>query len=441
MRDLDQKTRVSFRWRVVLPMIMIMYILAYLDRTNISFALTGMQKEFAFSSTVSGFISGIFFFGYLLLQLPAGHLASHKSAKRNVLILGILFGILSSLQGFTTGKGSLMVVRFLLGVAEGGMFPSMYVLIANWFPEKERGRATSLFTLYQTVAPLIMSPISGIIVSSVTWWGLPGWRWVFPLEGIPSLIWAIIFYFIVPDSPKVTSSQRITEQERSFLLKELEEEAKKPKVVSDRSYWKGARNPSFILFTLSFTAVVIGNYGIGIWLPVIIKGISNYGYTAVGFISALPWLVATIAMVLIGYINDRWGNKKAIIFWLEMVSGICFLFVTFIGTSNLWLSVFFISIATIGLTSAPSVYFTMLPELLSKEMLGGLTGVFAAVGNIGGFIGPFVVGALMSGGDKLGGMLFLSSMLFLAGILIVFVKMQNRKNVAATVLKQPAKEL
>ncbi|MDR3592095.1 MAG: MFS transporter [Negativicutes bacterium] len=423
---MDQAVRSkTFRWTVVLPIVMVEYILAYVDRTNISFALDGMQKTFAMTSATAGFVSGLFFIGYVLLQLPAGHLASRISATRNILVLSILWGLFSALQGAVTSATELSIVRFLLGVVEGGMFPSIYVVIANWFPENERGRASSFFTFYITVAPLVMSPISGWIVSSVDWLGLPGWRWLFFLEGAPGIIWGIIFWLMIPDNPHKASAKQLGDAERSFLLAEFEKEAAKPRVVQEKSYAKAALNPSFIFLTLSFTGLVMGNYGIGIWLPVIIKGISNFGYTTVGFIAAVPWLFATIAMVVAGVVNDRWGNKRMLIILVELVAAVAFLGVTWTGTNNLWLSVFFISIAAAGIAAVQGVYFSMLPELITKDMVGGLTGIFAAVANIGGFVGPFVVGALMAGGDKLGGMIFLSGMLFVAAFFIAFCKVKT----------------
>jgi MFS transporter, ACS family, tartrate transporter len=416
----------NYRWKVIVPMILLMYIFAYVDRTNISFALEGMQKTFVITSTVSGFISGIFFFGYMLLQMPAGHLASRKSAKWNILILGIFTGIFATLQGVVSNVETFLVVRFLMGVAEGGFLPTMYVLINNWFPECERGRATSIFMLYQTLAPLIMSPISGLIIASANWGGLPSWRWMIILEGLAPMIWAIVFYYVVPNHPKEASNKRLSSQERLYLLQELEKEAQKPKIIQEKSYRKAALNPNFIMITLAWTGMCIGNYGISMWLPVIIKGMSNYGYAQVGFISALPWLAATIGMILTGYINDKWGNKKSLLFILLTIAGMGLLVSTWIGTSNLWLAIVFISITMMAANSASPVFLTSLSQLLPANILGGLTGIFSAVGNLGGFIGPFIVGALMSGGNKSAGLLFLSIVYIVSAIVITFVKLNKK---------------
>ena len=176
--------RGMYRWKVILPMLLSMYMFAYIDRTNISFAMGGIEKSFGVSATVSGLISGIFFIGYTLLQAPGGHLASTTSARRNILIFGILTGIFDMLQGFALNISMFIAIRFVLGVCEGVMLPTMYVLIAKWFAEEDRGRATNTFMLYQTLGPLIMSPLCGFLVAYANLGSMESWRWMLILEGM-----------------------------------------------------------------------------------------------------------------------------------------------------------------------------------------------------------------------------------------------------------------
>ena len=414
----------SFRWSVALPLIMIVYILAYIDRINISFAMSGMSKALGLTTSMGGFISGLFFLGYTILQLPAGHLASRKSARRNVMVLSILWGTFSALQGCVATVPQLIVVRFLLGVVEGGMFPSMYVLVANWFPATERGRASGFFTFYQTLAPLIMSPVSGMILASITWFGMASWRWLFILEALPGILFALVLFFAIADNPH--NEKKLKPKEREYLMAALAEEAAKPKVVSDRSYWTGAFRPAFVFLTLAFMCRVIGNYGIQIWMPTIVKGISNFDDRTVGFLLAIPWLVATGGTVLTGWINDRWDLKREIVVAEQIVSALAFLGLYYFGSTNVWISMACLTVAITGLASVSAVYFSMLPQLITKDMVGGLTGIFAAVGNTGGFIGPFMVGYMMSSGNKLAGIAFLSAMLLLSSVFIALVKVKPR---------------
>ncbi|ERI09408.1 MFS transporter [Aneurinibacillus aneurinilyticus] len=426
--ELGHTVKDGYRWKVIIPMIFVMYLLAYIDRTNISFALTEMQKTFAITSTVSGFIAGIFFCGYILLMAPMGHLASRKSARKIVVILGVLTGIFSSIQGMVNSVGMLVFVRFLLGLVEGGIYPAMGVLIANWFPKNERGRATSIFYLYVTVAPLIMSPISGYIVSNVHWFGLDSWRWVFITQGVPVLLFSLLFFYLIPDHPLKASKKRISNQERTYLLEQQAIEASEPKVIQEKSYWKAALNRNFILVSLAyFMAGGIGNYGIIIWLPVIIKEFSTFGYTAVGFISAIPWLIGTIGMVSIGFINDKFGNKRVLLFILNVIAGISLLSAILVLESNLWVAIFLISITIVGGMSSSAVFMTLIADVFPANMIGGMTGLWNAIGNMGGFVGPFVVGALMAGDNKLVGVGFLSVCYIIGSIIVLFVKLRKEK--------------
>lgn len=418
----------SFRWSVALPLIMVVYVLAYIDRINISFAMGGLRKELDLSSSVGGLITGVFFIGYTVLQFPAGHLASRSSARRNVMVLSVLWSIFSALQGCAGSVTQLVVIRFLLGTVEGGMFPSMLVLVANWFPANERGRASGFFTFYLTLAPLIMSPMSGLILGHVHWFGWASWRWLFILEAVPGIFFALLLYFLVADNPQ--SQKNLKPEEREYLVSTLAYEASQPKAVQTNSYWKAAFHISFVFLTLGFFFRIVGNYGTQIWMPTIVKGISGYSDQVVGVILAIPWLVATVGMVVTGWITDRWGGKRLVAFLEQVMAGLAFLGMFYWGGSNVWLSVTFLTIAITGMASVAGIYYSLLPQLIRKEMVGGLSGIFAAVSNIGGFVGPSVVGVLMSGKNKLAGMLFLSGMLLLASLCIALIRIKPKEEPA-----------
>ncbi len=414
----------SFRWSVVLPLVMVVYVLAYIDRVNISFAMSGLSKELRLTSSVGGLITGVFFIGYTVLQLPAGHWASRSSARRNVLILSILWAMFSALQGCAHNITQLVIIRFLLGTVEGGMFPSMVVLVANWFPSNERGRASGVFAFYLTLAPLIMSPISGLILGHVRWFGLASWRWLFILEALPGMLVAILLYCLIADNPQ--SQKNLKPEERRYLVAVLAEESAQPKTVQDRSYWKAAFHLSFVFLTLGFFFRLVGNYGTQIWMPTIVKGISGFSDQTVGFILAVPWLSATVGLFASGWITDRYDCKKSLAFIEQVMAGLAFLGLYFYGASNVWLSVAFLTVAITGMASVAGIYYSLLPQLITKEMVGGLTGIFAAVSNLGGFVGPSVVGALMSGGNRMAGMAFLSGMLMLASICIALIRVKPK---------------
>jgi predicted MFS family arabinose efflux permease len=202
----------------------------------------------------------------------------------------------------------------------------------------------------------------------------------------------------------------------------MEEEAANRKVVADKSYWKAIRNASFVFITLGFFCRTMGNYGIQMWVPTIMKGISGFDDRIIGFILVIPWLIATGGMVLTGWINDRWNCKKALIFIEQIMSGLAYFALYFFGDVNVWLSVGMLAVAVTGTASVSSVYFSLLAQLTPRDMAGGLTGIFAALGNIGGFVGPFAVGFFMHGGNHLAGIAFLAGILFVGSLCISLVK-------------------
>lgn len=424
--------RGNYRWIVILPMLLLMYMFCYIDRTNISFAMGGMEKSFGITSTISGFISGIFFIGYTLLQAPGGHLASTISARRNILIFGILTGVFDIAQGFATNITMFIVFRFLLGVVEGVFLPTMFVLISRWFAEEERGIATNTFMTYQSFGPLIMSPICGFIVAFVHWGGFESWRWMLIIEGFFPIIWAFIFYVVVKDHPKEATSKHFGEEERNYLLESMEKEAQKPRITQEKSFWRAALNVNFILVVLSWFFVVVGNYGTSMWLPEIIKQISKSGYDKVGLIATLPWIATIFGAVLVGYINDKWGNKKWLLCLLGILAGVALYISSLFGNTSPWLSIIFLIIAMMASCSAAPTYLTTLPLFIAPALLGGLTGIASALANLGGFFGPLGVGALITanGGNKLAGILFLAVVYIVAGILMLFVNLRAEVKVS-----------
>jgi sugar phosphate permease len=343
----------SFRWSVVLPLIMVVYVLAYIDRVNISFAMSGVSRELGMTASVGGLITGVFFIGYTMLQLPAGHWASRSSARRNVMVLSILWATFSALQGCVHSITQLVVVRFLLGTVEGGMFPSMVVLVANWFPSNERGRASGMFAFYLTLAPLIMSPVSGLILGHVRWFGLASWRWLFILEALPGMLVAILLYCLIADNPQ--SQKNLKPEERRYLVAALAEEAAQPKTVQDRSYLKAALHPSFVFLTLGFFFRLVGNYGNQIWMPTIVKGISGFSDQTVGFILAVPWLAGTFGLFVTGWITDRYDCKKSLAFIEQVMAGLAFLGLYFYGASNVWISLALFTVAVTGVASVTGI--------------------------------------------------------------------------------------
>ncbi|MFD4819863.1 MFS transporter [Peribacillus butanolivorans] len=430
MSTLSKKAS-NYRWKIVIPMLFLLYLLAYLDRANISFTLSGLQETFAVSSTMVGFITGVFFLGYVILMAPTGYLANKFSPKRIVVILAVLTGFFASLQGFAQNIETLIVVRFLLGLAEGGIYPTLGVLIVNWFPVKERGRASSAFYLYIPIASIVMSPIAGYIVENFHFFGLESWRWVFILQGLPIIFVAAVFYFLVPDRPELASSRQVNNLEREYLLTEFEKEDKTKKVLSNKSFRQNILEKRFILLTLAYLAGgSIASYGIGLWLPNIIERASEFSYTTIGLLSTIPWVLSALAMLYCGYLSDKYGKKPFLVMLLYIIAGIC-LAASVLLIDSFWTSFAFISLAIAAGPASSAVFLSLIQDIAPKDMVGGMTGIWNAVGGLGGFIGPYVFGVFASKGSSSTGLIFLAICYFIGAILIVASK-KNRKLVETT---------
>ena len=436
---MDSNNIGNFRWKIILPAVFLIFLLAQIDRTNISFAMSGMEKTFAVTSAITGFISGIFFIGYVMLMGPMGHLASRRSPRFIILVLGILTGIFSTAQGLAPNITVLVVVRFLLGLAEGGMLPTITVLVANWFPQHERGRAMGLFYMYGPISAIIMSPISGFTVANAQGMGLEGWRWLLISQGLPVVLIAVFFYLLVPDSPDKASTSRLGKAEREYLTNEMKIEAQKPKITKDNSYRKAIFTANFLLMAFAyFCAGGIGNWGITMWIPEIIKQFSSYGFTAVGFIATIPWAIVALTCAIVGFVNDKFKNrKKAVLLGLYIIATVCLFTGTSIIRENLWIAIIAIGVSAGTGIAASSVFITFLQEVYPKNMLGGMMGIWNSLGMLGGFFGPFIVGALMSGStNKLNGVLFLGVCYFVATICVTLLRIPKGmevKNAVAAV--------
>lgn len=416
-----------YRWSIILPMLFIMHGLSYLDRVNISFAMSGIEQAFTVTSTTAGIISGIVFLGFAILQIPAGHIACCGSARKIILIFGMLTGAFATIQGFSTSVEMLIICRFLLGLAEGALMPACLILISRWFIEGERGRATNIFMCYVAAAPLLMSPICGAILTHVHWLGLESWRWMLILEGIIPFFWAILFYFVVTDTPR--QAKGISAKELACIEAAHEIEAQKPRIIQGKSYWRCALNRNFICFVMAWLLMAVAHNGVTIWLPEIIKQLSNMGYSQIGWVATVPWLCTLIGLFVIGYINDKWKNRKKLLIVLESMGAVGLFGSAVSADTSLWLSIGLITLAMTFAFSAAPTFADGMNEFVSPQMLGGLMGIALTVVNAGGFLGPSVAGYFiaLAGGNKIAGVLFLAGCYLLSAVFMSLCDMKRRK--------------
>ncbi|GGL44448.1 MFS transporter [Pseudomonas brenneri] len=402
---------VDLRWLRVIPPIVITCIMSYMDRINIAFAMPGgMADELGVSASMVGLAGGIFFVGYLFLQVPGGKLAVHGSGKRFIGWSLLAWAVISILTGFVTNHYQLLFLRFALGVAEGGMLPVVLTMISNWFPDKERGRANAIVIMFVPLAGIITAPLSGWIIAALDW------RMLFIIEGLLSAVVMVLWMLTISDRPQ--EAKWISERERDYLITTLAEEQKAiaakavknaslSEVMADKTLWH--------LIALNFFYQA-GIYGYTLWLPSIVKELTQSGMGKVGMLATLPYIAAMFGMLMFSNLSDRSGKRRAFIAVPLTGLALC-LTLSVILREQIWLS--FAALVGCGffLQAAAGIFWTIPAKIFSAEAAGGARGLINALGNLGGFCGPYIVGVLISQYSQSIGVYSLALSVVLAAVL------------------------
>ncbi|MDR3413248.1 MAG: MFS transporter [Formivibrio sp.] len=401
------------RWFHILMPIMILCIVSYMDRTNISFAMAGgMNKDLAMSASFGGFAAGIFFIGYLFLQVPGGLLAARGAAKKFLTWSMIAWGFISILTAFTRTDTELVILRFVLGVAEGGMLPVALTMISKWFPDKERGRATAVMIMFVPIANIISGPIAGLVIQD---WG---WRNLFLFEGIATFFLILPWIFMVQEDPDQATWISPVEREYldSNLKAEQDELAKNPK-VKNASFMSVMGMPvmwKLIIINFFYQSAI---YAFVIWLPTVIKNLTQTNMANVGFLSMLPYIGTMIGMYTIGRLSDKSGQRKKYVIIPLLGFALSLLF-SVVFKAQIWVSFGFLVLSGSFLQAAAPVFWTIPSQMFSAPIAGGARGVINALGNLGGFLGPFMIGLLSDAfGGTSQGILALSAFLVIAAVI------------------------
>ncbi len=408
----DVGTIPSARWWRIIPAAILVYIFSFMDRTNISFAMAGgMNETLGMTAALSGLAAGIFFVGYVIPQIPAGHFAEHGNAKQFIGISILFWGGLSILCGLVQNPTELLIIRFLTGVAEGGVWPAMLVIISHWFPNEERGRANAFFLMNIAFASIITGPLSGWIIARF------GWRWVFIGEGALTLALILVWYPLISNRPETT--KWLSAAERDYIVSRLAAEQAQIKSTAAGRISYGAMLCDLNLWKLIllYFFYQIGIYGFAMWLPTLLKELTNTGIAGIGWLSIFPYIAMIFGLYGFARLSDRSGNRRRYIALPILGFAICFLAST-LFKSNIWVSYGFLVACGFFMQSASGVFWTVPPLIFSTEVAGGARGVINALGNLGGFIGPLAVGWLRVGFNSYdAGVYFLTAAL-LAGYLL-----------------------
>ncbi|GLU55442.1 MFS transporter [Dyadobacter frigoris] len=408
------------RWFRIIPIVFITYSLAYLDRANFGFAVAGgMADDLNIDKATSSLLGSLFFLGYFFFQIPGAHYAASKSAKKLIFISLILWGALAAATGMVSNVGSLITIRFMLGVVESAVMPSMLILLSQWFTKKERSRANTFLILGNPVTVLWMSVLSGYLIDSM------GWRWMFIIQGIPGIIWAFIWWKMIDEKPK--DANWLSEEEKQQVEKELSEEQIGIKPV--KNYAEAFKSRAVILLCFQYLLWSLGVYGFVMWLPSIIKAAPDMDIVKTGWLSSVPYLLAIMGMLATSYFSDKTLNRKIFIWPFLLAASVAFFCSFLIGTHHFWISFTLLVIAGGALYAPYGPFFAVITEILPKNVAGGALGLINSIGALGSFAGAYLVGYLngKTGGFEASYILMSVALLLSAVITIIVVKSPDSK--------------
>ncbi|MBB3256640.1 sugar phosphate permease [Paraburkholderia bannensis] len=373
------------RWWAIMPIVFITYSLAYLDRANYGFAAAaGINRDLGISPGLSSLIGALFFLGYFFFQLPGAVYAERRSVRKLVFVSLLLWGGCASLTGVVTNIPSLMVIRFVLGVVEAAVMPAMLIYISNWFTRSERSRANTFLILGNPVTVLWMSVVSGYLVHSY------GWRHMFIAEGVPAVVWAVCWWLLVRDKPAQVKWLSNDEKRALDAAMRAEQAAIKPV----KNYAEAFRSPAVILLCAQYFCWSIGVYGFVLWLPSIVKNGSSLGMVETGWLSAMPYLAATIAMLGASWASDKLNNRRAFVWPFLLIGAMAFAGSYAVGATHFWTSYALLVVAGAAMYAPYGPFFAIVPELLPKNVSGGAMALINSMGALGSFVGSYVVGYL-----------------------------------------------
>jgi ACS family tartrate transporter-like MFS transporter len=414
-------------WKII-PFVFILYVISYLDRANIGYAALQMNKELALTSEAFGFVSGIFFIGYFLFEVPSNVMLNRFGARVWIARILITWGAVSVACGFVQSANQLYVLRFLLGVAEAGFFPGIIVYLTYWFRARELATTVALFTSAIPVSYIIGAPMSTWIMDNVHWMNWSGWRWMLVLEGAPAILGGIVCYLYLTDRPK--DAKWLKPEEKVWLETELENDRKSRPSAQHLPLAKTLTNPRVLYLSFIYFVYQCGSLGVGYWMPQIIKGFSNsLSHTQVGLIAMIPYIFATIVMVWWSRRSDRHGERRLHSALPLAVAALALMGAGLIG--NPYLSITMISLTLAGLYAFKSPFWALPTLFLSRETASVSIAIINSIGNLGGFVGPFLIGYVKGRGNSATtGLLFLAGLLVISFLMTWLIRIHEQKALA-----------
>jgi len=412
---IERRTIAKVSWRL-LPLVALGYCIAYIDRSNISVASLTMNPDLGFSAYLYGWGAGTFFFGYFLFEIPSNLILEKIGARIWIARIMITWGIISGLMAIVTGPTSFLVIRFLLGAAEAGFFPGMILYLTYWFPAQYRGRVISTLFVAQPVANAIASIASGEILRMDGALGVKGWQWIFIIEAVPAVLLGFVVLRFMTDRP--ARADWLAEDERSWLQARLDSERRQVENAGRMTWTKALADPRVVALSAIYFMSVTANYGIVFFMPQIVKGI-GLSNTMTGWVSSVPYIVGTVGLIAWGWSSDRNNERRWHLIVASTVGAFGLAFAGWSGASY-W-ALLGMSAATIGIYGSRTAFWPMPSLFLTGTAAAGAIAMINAIGNLGGSVGPLVVGWIKDSTQSFSaGLYFLAACSLMAAVITFF---------------------
>ena len=414
LSDLGEATLRKVRRRLM-PLIVLLYFIAYLDRNNVGFAKLGMQGDVGLTEAAYGLGAGIFFLGYALLEIPSNGGMYRYGARKWIARILISWGIFATAMFLVNGEATFYVIRFLLGAAEAGFFPAILFYLTLWFPAAQRVTVLGIFILAQPISNALGAPVSGMLLGLEGVAGLHGWQWLYIIEGIPAIVLGIITPFVMTDRPE--HAKWLKPEERQWLASTMNAELAHKQKAGNHNFLAGLKDPRTIAYSALYFGLVCGIYGLGLWLPTIVKALGTFDSTQVGFIVFIPYAIAAVFVYFWSKRSDRTGNRAWHASMSMVLAAVGLLGAGFLLPVNAVLAMVFLTLAAMGIYSAIAPFLAMPSAALTGAAAAAGLAMVNSLGNLGGFVAPYIVGILKDAtGSSQTGLVFLAACLAVTAI-------------------------
>jgi ACS family tartrate transporter-like MFS transporter len=410
---IETSTIRAISWRLI-PFLILAYFLAYLDRVNLGFAALTMNADLKFSPLVFAWGAGIFFIGYFIFEVPSNLALEKFGASKWIARIMVTWGIISALMAMVGGEWSFFILRFLLGVAEAGFFPGIILYLTYWYPAEYRARFMAAFAIAVPLSTVIGAPISGLLLGLDGVMGLRGWQWLFILEGIPSVLLGLVTWFYLTDKPE--KADWLSAEQKAWLKSRLDAENAAKQAVHRLSLGQALSSPKVIVLSVIYFGFVGALYGMQFWLPQIVKafGLTN---AQTGFVTAIPYLFGTIAMILWARHSDATRERVAHVGGPLLLTAVALGLSSYIKDPTVTMVV--LTVAAIGIFCCFAVFWTLPTAWLSGTAAAGAIALINSIGNLAGFGGPYLVGWVKEAtGNTETGLMVLALFPLVAGLLV-----------------------